>query len=101
MAASLDALVAINRTWAKARSGVWRDLAVRKRKTEVETVAAELRARAHKHGRPIPLVDAVARMIGEIEAGSRSRDWDNIRALAHLNTRTYGAQATGEVAGHV
>ncbi|MDR7543070.1 MAG: 2-dehydropantoate 2-reductase [Armatimonadota bacterium] len=101
MDASLDALVAINRKWAKARSGVWRDLAVRKRKTEVETVAGELRARALEHRIAIPLVDAVARMIGEIEAGGRSRSWDNIRALAQLNTRTYGAQAAGEVAGHV
>jgi len=101
MDASLDALVAINRKWSKARSGVWRDLAVRKRKTEVETVAAELRARAATHRTAIPLVEAVAGMIAEIEAGTRSRGWDNIRALAHLNRRVYGAGAAGEVAGHV
>ncbi len=99
MEASLDALVVMNRKWLKARSGVWRDLAVRKRKTEVETVAGELRARAAKHGIAIPLVEAVGHMIGEIETGARRMSWDNMRALVDLNARTYGAQARGEVRG--
>ncbi|MGH6960550.1 MAG: ketopantoate reductase family protein, partial [Dongiaceae bacterium] len=69
--ASLDALVAFNRTSLKAKSGIWRDLAVRRRKTEVESVVSELRARAGRHGIRIPLVEAVGRMIAEIEAGTR------------------------------
>ena len=88
--ATLDALVAFNRKGLKVKSGIWRDLAVRKRKTEVESVASELRARAARHGLPIPLVDAVGRMIGEIEAGTRQMSWDNIRALAELNGQSYG-----------
>ena len=35
-AASIDALVAFNRRSAKSHSGIWRDLAVRKRRTEVD-----------------------------------------------------------------
>ena len=36
MDASLDRLIAIRRTDEKTHSGVWRDLAVRKRRTEVD-----------------------------------------------------------------
>ncbi|MDR7521501.1 MAG: ketopantoate reductase family protein [Armatimonadota bacterium] len=91
MEASLDALVAFNRKSLKAKSGIWRDLAVRRRKTEVESVVTELQARAARHGVPIPLVENVGRMILEIEAGRRQMSWDNVWALADLNVRTYGA----------
>ena len=47
--ASLDALVAFNRRSAKTHSGIWRDLAVRKRKTEVEAQLG-----ADRRGRPAP-----------------------------------------------
>jgi 2-dehydropantoate 2-reductase len=91
--ASLDALVAFNRRSLKARSGVWRDLAVRKRRTEVEAMVAGLRERAARHGRPIPLVEALGAMIGEIEAGARAQDWENVRALAVRSDALYGAWA--------
>jgi 2-dehydropantoate 2-reductase len=91
--ASLDALVAFNRKSLKAKSGVWRDLAVRRRKTEVETVANELRARAARHGLAIPLVDAVGRQIVEIENGARAMSWDNVRELADLNRRVHAEAA--------
>ncbi|HSG09848.1 MAG TPA: 2-dehydropantoate 2-reductase N-terminal domain-containing protein, partial [Longimicrobiales bacterium] len=39
---SLDRLVAFNRASAKTHSGVWRDLAVRKRKTEVDAQIAPI-----------------------------------------------------------
>jgi len=98
LAASLDRLVAFNRASLKAKSGVWRDLAVRRRKTEVEWVVGELRARAGRHGLRIPLVEAVGRMIGEIEAGARQMAWENIRQLEALNAREYGTDAaTGDV----
>lgn len=90
MDASLSALVAFNRRSLKARSGVWRDLSVRRRKTEVESTVFEMRARAQKHGTPIPLVEALGRMIVEIEAGVRRLSWDNISALEDVNTRVYG-----------
>jgi 2-dehydropantoate 2-reductase len=95
--ASLDALVAFNSRSKKAKSGVWRDLAVRHRKTEVETVAAELRSRAAKHGIGIPLVESVSAMIGEIERGTRVLSWDNMRALVDLDARTYGPGAAGPI----
>lgn len=89
--ASLDALVAFNRKSLKAKSGIWRDLAVRKRKTEVESMVGEMRARAHRHGLQIPLVDALGGMILEIESGVRQMSWDNIAALAAISARAYGS----------
>lgn len=100
VAASLDALVAFNSRSKKAKSGVWRDLAVRKRKTEVETVAGEFRTRAAAHGVAIPLVECVSAMIGEIERGARALSWDNLRVLIDLDARTYGAAAAGPIAAH-
>lgn len=92
MEASLDALVAFNRKSLKAKSGIWRDLAVRKRKTEVEAMVSELRARAVRHGLPIPLVEAMGGMILEIESGARQMSWDNIAALAEIDAKTYGSE---------
>jgi 2-dehydropantoate 2-reductase len=94
MAASLDALAAFNRTSLKARSGIWRDLAVRRRKTEVEMMVTGLRARAAAHGLPIPLVETVGRMVMEIETGGRRMTWDNIRELSARNARAYGMGAS-------
>jgi 2-dehydropantoate 2-reductase len=93
MNASLDALAAFNRKSLKSRSGIWRDLAVRKRKTEVESMVGEMRARAQKHSLAIPLVEAVGRMILEIETGARGMSWDNIRTLAVLNAQAHGQGA--------
>jgi 2-dehydropantoate 2-reductase len=93
MTASLDALVAFNRKSLKAKSGIWRDLAVRKRKTEVEAMVTGVRGAAARHGLQVPLVEAVGRMIGEIEAGTRQMSWDNIRALAEVSTAAYGAES--------
>ncbi len=98
---SLDALVAFNRKSLKAKSGVWRDLAVRRRKTEVDTVVTELRARAVRCGTRIPLVEAVGAMIAEIEAGAREMSWDNARALASTNAQTYGTQTHGSPSARV
>ncbi len=92
MWASLDALVAFNRKSLKAKSGIWRDLAVRKRKTEVESMVSELRARARRHGLPIPLVEMLGGMILEIESGTRQMSWDNIAVMAALNARAYGSE---------
>lgn len=88
--ASLDALVVFNRKSLKAKSGIWRDLAVRKRKTEVEAMVAGVRGHAERHRLAIPLVEALGQMIGEIETGTRQMAWDNIRALEVKNARVYG-----------
>ncbi|MEI2718623.1 MAG: 2-dehydropantoate 2-reductase [Gemmatimonadales bacterium] len=78
---SLDALVAHNRRSAKTHSGIWRDLAVRKRPTEVDAqlgIVVRLGAAA---GVPTPLTARVVAMIQEIERGTRAQSRDNLEAL--------------------
>lgn len=78
---SLDALVAHNRRSAKTHSGIWRDLAVRKRPTEVDAqlgIVVRLGAAA---GVPTPLTARVVAMIQEIEQGTRAQSRDNLEAL--------------------
>jgi len=78
---SLDAMVAFNRRSAKSHSGVWRDLAVRKRKTEGEAQLGEIVAQARAAGRDAPLVSAILAQILEIEAGARERGTGNLDEL--------------------
>ena len=80
--ASLDALVAFNRRSAKTHSGIWRDLAVRKRPTEVDAqlgIVARLGAEA---GVPTPLTHRLVELVHEIERGEREQGRDALEALA-------------------
>jgi 2-dehydropantoate 2-reductase len=79
--ASLDRLVARRRRDQKSRSGIWRDLAVRKRRTEVDDqigLAADIGA---EHGLPLPLTRALVAMIHELEDGTRERRVENLDEL--------------------
>lgn len=69
--ASMDAMAAYNRGTAKPRSGIWRDLAVRKRGTDVAAQLAPVRAAARRHGIPTPMGDRLVALIGAIESGAR------------------------------
>lgn len=81
-AASLDALVAHNRKSAKSHSGIWRDLAVRKRKTEVEAQLGPISVTAEKLGLKAPLSRRTADLIHDIEDGRRPLSWDALADLA-------------------
>jgi 2-dehydropantoate 2-reductase len=65
----------------KKRTGVWRDLAVRKRKTEVDLRVGELVRRGRTRGLPMPLNSAVWQMLHEIEDGKRAMSPENLREL--------------------
>lgn len=80
--ASVDAMVAHNRTSAKTHSGVWRDLAVRKRRTEVDVQIGPIPAIAARHGLATPLVDRLVTMIHEVENGTRPMTDANLIELA-------------------
>jgi 2-dehydropantoate 2-reductase len=82
--ASLDDLVARRRVDKKTRSGIWRDLAVRKRRTEVdEQIGAVLRI-GRARGLPMPLTGRVVEMIHELEDGTRQRAVANVDELEAL-----------------
>jgi 2-dehydropantoate 2-reductase len=65
----------------KRRTGLWRDLAVRKRKTEVPSMTGYVIARGKALGIPTPVNEAAMRMITEIEDGKRSMGWHNLDEL--------------------
>ncbi len=80
--ASLDQLVAHNRKSAKTHTGIWRDLAVRKRPTEVDAQLGIVATLGKESGVPTPLTSAVVRLIHEIERGERPMGLAALEALA-------------------
>lgn len=80
-AASLDDLVAFNRASAKSHSGVWRDLAVRKRRTEVDAQIAPIAELGAEAGVPTPLVSRLVELVHEVEEGARAQAWATLDAL--------------------
>jgi len=80
MNTSIDALVEFNRKSAKTHSGIWRDLAVRKRKTEVAMFDVIL-AEGAKVGLEMPFTKRWIEMIHEIEDGKRNMSTQNLDEL--------------------
>jgi len=79
---SLDALVAHNRRSAKTHSGIWRDLAVRKRPTEVDAQLGIIVSLGAEIGVPAPLTARLVALIHEIERGQRPQSLEALAALA-------------------
>ena len=79
---SFDEMVAHNRRSAKSHSGIWRDLAVRKRKTEAEAQLGPIVAAGTRSGVPTPLTARLIAMVQEIESGRRHLARDNLAQLA-------------------
>jgi len=86
--ASLDALVAHNRRSAKSHSGIWRDLVVRKRPTEVDAQLGIVATLGAEAGVATPLTTRVVELIHEIERGARVQSLDALAALATTPSRT-------------
>jgi 2-dehydropantoate 2-reductase len=77
---SMDDMVAFNRKSAKTHSGIWRDLAVRKRRTEVSAYDVVV-SEAERLGIPMRLTARLIEMIHEIEDGKRVQDVSNLDVL--------------------
>ena len=80
--ASIDAVVAFNRPAAKTHSGIWRDLAVRKRRTEVDMQITPVIEAGAARGIATPALARLAAMIHQIEDGRRPMSDDNLLELA-------------------
>lgn len=78
---SLEEMVAFNRKSAKTHSGIWRDLAVRKRQTEVDAQLGPIVALGEEVGVKVPITARLIEMIHEIERGRRELSWDNLSEL--------------------
>ena len=79
---SFNDMVAHNRRSAKSHSGIWRDLAIRKRQTEVVAQLGPIIAVAARHGVPTPLTAQLITLIQDIEAGRRELTLANLAVLA-------------------
>jgi 2-dehydropantoate 2-reductase len=66
---------------AKTHSGVWRDLAVRKRKTEVDPQIGIIGSLGRASGVATPVLDRLVELIHDIEDGRRPLSFDTFREL--------------------
>ncbi|HEY1706555.1 MAG TPA: 2-dehydropantoate 2-reductase [Trebonia sp.] len=85
--ASLDDLVARRKTDTKTRSGIWRDLAVRQRRTEVDDQIGAVAEIGREHGLPMTLTSRLVEMIHDLETGARGRSAENVDELDALRSR--------------
>lgn len=86
---SLDALVAFNRRSAKTHSGIWRDLNVRRRPTEVGAQLGIVASLGREAGLATPLTSRLVALIHDLEDGRRTPSLDNLDELAAVQTRTH------------
>jgi 2-dehydropantoate 2-reductase len=83
---SLDALVAHNRRSAKSHSGVWRDLAVRRRPTEIDAQLGIVVTLAREAAVPTPLTARLVELVHEVERGDRPQSLETLDALARVQS---------------
>ena len=65
-----------------AYTGVWRDLGIQKRKTEIDWQIGVIIRAADEQGIEVPRLKCLKRIVEEIEDGSRRQSWGNLRELA-------------------
>ncbi len=84
---SLDALVVHNRKSAKTHSGIWRDLAVRKRPTEVDAQLGIVVSLGAAAGVPAPITAQLVSLVHDIEQGRRPMSLETLDVLAATASR--------------
>jgi 2-dehydropantoate 2-reductase len=62
-------------------SGIWRDIAVRKRRTEADTLIQPVIEAGAQHNLPMPLNRAMRQLLREVEDGHRPQAWANLDPL--------------------
>jgi 2-dehydropantoate 2-reductase len=65
----------------KQHMGIWRDLKIKKRKTEVDVQCGEVVRFAESVDVDVPVNRAIVRTIHQIEDGSRGMEWENLDIL--------------------
>ncbi len=90
---SVAALAEYNRHTAKTHSGIWRDLAVRKRKTEVDAQIAVVSPLAREVGLKTPVLDHLVELIHDIEDGRLEQSWETLDRLLDTCISTSPAAA--------
>lgn len=80
--AAFDRLVVWHHGVAKKRTGIFRDIAVRHRRSEGHVELDELRASARRHGIATPLLSLLDTLLSEVESGVRPFTEANLDDLA-------------------
>jgi 2-dehydropantoate 2-reductase len=93
LARSFADMVAFNRRSAKSHSGIWRDLAVRRRRTEIDAQIGPIVEIGEKHGMRTPLSTRLIALIHDIEDGRRAQEWATLDALAAAHQAQAGTAA--------
>ena len=81
---SIADLAEFNSKTAKTHTGIYRDLAVRKRKTEVDPQIGAVAEIATGHGINAPLLHRLVELIHDIEAGRREMSRDTFHELTKV-----------------
>jgi 2-dehydropantoate 2-reductase len=76
------------RQHTKTKTGIWRDLAVRRRKTEVGALLGATVTKARTLGVAMPLTERLIAMIEDLELGRRVMSWSNVDELVAASRRT-------------
>jgi 2-dehydropantoate 2-reductase len=80
-AACMEEMVALANDSAKKRSGIWRDLAVRRRNTEVDALLGSIVRHGDEASIATPLTSRSMALIKEIESGLRTMSLSNLDEL--------------------
>lgn len=78
---SVAGLAAFNRGSAKTHSGVWRDLAVHRRRTEVDAQIAVVADLAAEAGVNAPAIRRLVELVHDVEAGRRAQGLETFHVL--------------------
>jgi 2-dehydropantoate 2-reductase len=81
---AMSAIAAHYRQHTKTKTGIWRDIAVRKRKTEVDGQLGMLARKGESFGVAMPLTRRLTELIRDLEDGRRAMDWRNLDPLVTL-----------------
>ena len=81
LARAMAAIARHYRAATKTKTGIWRDLAVRKRKTEVGAMLGATVAKAKGYGVAMPLTTRLIALIEDLETGRRQMAWANLDEL--------------------
>lgn len=84
---AMTAIAAHYRAHTKTKTGIWRDLAVRRRKTEVDGQLGVLVAKGEALGVAMPVTRRLIALIRDLETGRRAMAWENLDALVAVAPR--------------
>ncbi len=84
IAPALERMAAWQLSSQKTKSGIWRDLKIRRRPTEVREQPGRVLEIGRGHGLALPLTARLVAMIEQIERGEREMCWENLDELETL-----------------